>query len=127
MSVHNVMERTAVKDMNVTLPTAPSIRRMTQLRSLKLNLNPNASCASGLSEPTYTPTDSLRPKSTSTDPEIPNSRSPDSRFGRETGKGIPDSRLGRNRESGTPVSRFGRERESGSRLAANREIGDTPR
>ena len=61
------MERTAVKDMNVTLPTAPSIRRMTQLRSLKLNLNPNASCASGLSEPTHTPTDSLpvRPKSTS--------------------------------------------------------------
>ena len=61
-----------------------------------------------------------------TDPEIPNSRSPDSRFGRETGKGIPDSRLGRNRESGTPVSRFGRDRESGSRVAANREIGDTP-
>ncbi len=58
--------------------------------------------------------------------EIPNPRSPDSRFGRETGKGVPDSRLGRNRESGAPVSRFGRERESGSRLAANREIGDTP-
>ena len=62
------------------------------------------------------------------DPEIPNSRSPDSRlgFGRETGKGIPDSRLGRNRESGTPVSRFGRGRESGSQLAANRKIGDAP-
>lgn len=51
VSVSHVMERIAVKDMNVTLPT--SIRRMTQLRSLKLNLNPNASCASGLSEPTY--------------------------------------------------------------------------
>ncbi len=38
------------------------------------------------------------------DPEIPNSRSPDSRFGRETGKGIPDSRFARNRES---LSRFG--------------------
>ncbi len=60
-----------------------------------------------------------------TDPEIPNSRSPDSRFGRESGEGIPDSRLGRNREAGIPDSRFGRERESGSRLTANREIGDT--
>jgi hypothetical protein len=37
-----------------------------------------------------------------TDPEIPNSRSPDSRFGRESGEGIPDSRFGRNRESGNP-------------------------
>jgi hypothetical protein len=42
------------------------------------------------------------------------------------GEGTSDSRLGRERESGNPpFSRFGRERESGSRLAANREIGDT--
>ena len=31
---------------------------------------------------------------------VPNSRSPDSRFGRETGRESPDSRLGRNREWG---------------------------
>jgi hypothetical protein len=79
------------------------------------------------------------------DPEIPNSRCPASRFGRETarGEGIPDSRLGRNRESGNPpfreIPRFGKspvsgnppfpdsagKRESGPRLAANREIEGT--
>jgi hypothetical protein len=62
--------------------------------------------------------------------EIPNSRSPDSRFGRESGtpsEGIPDPRFGQNRESGNPrfpglpVSRFGRDRESGSRW---RRAGD---
>jgi hypothetical protein len=44
-------------------------------------------------------------------------------------QGIPVSRFGRNRTGigKTPGSRFGRERETGPRLAANREIGDTPR
>ena len=46
------------------------------------------------------------------------------------GEGIPDSRFGRNRESGSksPVSRFGRESGIGvpTSMAANREIGDTP-
>jgi hypothetical protein len=76
--------------------------------------------------------------------EIPNSRSPDSRFGRESGREspIPDSaKIGNrpggipgpdSRESpipdsagigkqGLPVSRFGRDRESGSRW---RRAGD---
>jgi hypothetical protein len=60
-------------------------------------------------------------------PEIPNSRSPDSRFGRETGRESPFPDSAATGKQGTPVSRFGRERESGSRLAANhREIGDAP-
>ena len=43
------------------------------------------------------------------------------------GEGIPDSRFGRNRESGNPpFPDLAGNRESGSRLAANREIGDTP-
>ena len=42
------------------------------------------------------------------------------------GEGIPDSRFGRNRESGNPpFPDLAGNRESGSRLAANREIGDT--
>jgi hypothetical protein len=69
------------------------------------------------------------------DPEIPNSRSPDSRFCRETGKESPipgsaaSAVIGK---QGMPDSRFGRERESGSRLASRIEIGksgislDTP-
>ncbi len=62
------------------------------------------------------------------DPEIPNSCSPDSRFGRETGREspIPDSESAGIGKQGIPVSLFGREREPGSRLAANREIGDAP-
>jgi hypothetical protein len=64
------------------------------------------------------------------DPEIPNSRSPDSRFGRETGREfpIPDRPGIGNRESGNaPFPDSAGKRESGSRLAANREIGDTLR
>ena len=48
--------------------------------------------------------------------QIPNSRSPDSRFGRESGREspIPDSAKFGNQ--GIPDSRFGRERESGPRF-----------
>ncbi len=46
----------------------------------------------------------------SADPEIPNARSPDSRFGRETGPG--DSETGPGRESPIPVP--GRNRDTGN-------------
>ena len=62
------------------------------------------------------------------DPEIPNSRSPDSRFGRETGREFPIPDRPGNRESGNgpfPDSAGKRESGSESRLAANREIGGT--
>ena len=53
------------------------------------------------------------------DPEIPDSRSPDSRFGRETGRElpIPDSAGNGNRRS--PVSRFGRETGIGAPIGRN--------
>jgi hypothetical protein len=50
------------------------------------------------------------------DPEIPNSRPPDSRFGRETGRESPFPDSAGNRKRRGP--RLG--------LAANREIGDAP-
>ena len=37
-----------------------------------------------------------------TEAQIPDSRSPVSRFGRETGRGFPVSRFGRERETGNP-------------------------
>jgi hypothetical protein len=63
------------------------------------------------------------------DPEVPNSRSPDSRFGRETGTEfpIPDRPGIGNRPGNPPFPDSAGKRESGPRLAANREIGDTPR
>ena len=63
------------------------------------------------------------------DPEVPNSRPPDSRFGRETGREFPIPEISAgNRESGNgPFPDSAGNRESGSRLAANREIGDTLR
>ena len=49
------------------------------------------------------------------DPEIPNSRSPDSRFCRETGRESPIPGSAGIGKEGIPDSRFGRERESGPR------------
>ena len=54
------------------------------------------------------------------DPEIRNFRSPDFRFGRETGREPPTSGPISDSESGMGKSPV-------SRLAANREIGDTLR
>jgi hypothetical protein len=69
----------------------------------------------------------VTPRNFRPDPEIPNSRSPDSRFGRETGRESPfPDPAGIGKPPFPDHDSAGNGKRRGPRLAANREIGDAP-